>query len=513
MRLIKVSLYAVAVIAICVIGLKLAFPLPSTNFSEPGEKQPASWSGPLGTTIQPAQARNPGLDGVRPLGDGRTAFAARVILARQSTSSIDAQYYIWQHDVTGLMLLDELRSAAERGVRVRLLVDDNGISGMDPLLAELDALPTASVRIFNPFTLRNPKLMSYAFDFTRLNRRMHNKSMTFDGVATIMGGRNIGDIYFSYGPGTHYLDVDAIAIGPIVDEVSDSFDAYWNSASSYDAALFLEPSEEMRIQALAETARQSAAGAGYQKAILDNELTDRIADRDLTFEWSEVTLLVDDPAKGLGQVESEELMVERLVEFAKTSKTSLDLVSAYFIPGSRGAEILQGLARSGVKVRVLTNSLDATDVMPVHAAYMRYRDGLLESGVELLELRALRKEHRDRRLPEILAGSASGLHAKMFGSDGERAFIGSYNLDPRSARLNTEMGLLIESPTIAATLAAQLDNTDSTYRVERTDDGALIWIEEGEDGTSTTHTVEPETSSFQRGLTAVVRWLPVEWML
>ncbi|NDR56157.1 phospholipase D family protein [Aliiruegeria sabulilitoris] len=513
MRLIKVSLYFIAAIAICVIGLKLAFPLPSTNFSEPVEMQPASWSGPLGSTIQPALERNPGLDGVRPLGDGRAAFAARVILARQSISSIDAQYYIWQDDVTGLMLLDELRSAAERGVRVRLLVDDNGISGLDALLAELDALPTANVRIFNPFTLRDPKLLSYAFDFTRLNRRMHNKSMTFDGVATIVGGRNIGDIYFDYGSGTHYLDVDTIAIGPIVDEVSDSFDAYWNSDSVYDAELFLEPSEEERIEALAEAARQSAAGAGYQKAVLENELIDRLAARELPFEWSEVTLFVDDPAKGLGQVESGELMVERLIDFAKASKSSLDLVSAYFIPGDRGAEILEGLARSGVTVRVLTNSLDATDVMPVHAAYMGYRDGLLESGVELLELRALRKEHRERSLPELLAGSASGLHAKMFGSDGKRAFIGSYNLDPRSARLNTEMGLLIESPTIAATLAAQLDNTDSTYRVERTDNGDLVWIEEDNDGTSTTHSVEPETNGFQRALTSVVRWLPVEWML
>ncbi len=456
MRLIRICLIVAAMIVMAVVGLRLAFPLPRENFAEQTVMQGSDWTGPLGTTIKSALESNPGFDGVRPLGSGRAAFAARAILAREATSSIDAQYYIWQDDVTGLMLLDELRAAAERGVRVRLLVDDNGISGLDGLLAELDALPTANVRIFNPFTLRSPKLLSYAFDFSRLNRRMHNKSMTVDGVATIVGGRNIGDIYFDYGAGTHYLDVDAIAIGPIVEEVSQSFDTYWNSASSYDAVLFLDLPAEKSLQAKADAARQTAIGAGYQKAIEESELPDRIEGHDLKFDWSEVTLFVDDPAKGLGIVASKDLIVEQLIEFAEASQTSLDLVSAYFIPGERGAEVLNGLAKSGVKVRVLTNSLDATDVMPVHAAYMRYRDDLTNSGVELLELRALRQEHRDRSLPEILAGSASGLHAKVFASDGKRIFIGSYNLDPRSASLNTEMGLLIESPAIAVSLADQL---------------------------------------------------------
>ncbi|MDV7141708.1 phospholipase D family protein [Tropicimonas sp. TH_r6] len=513
MRLIKSLLLFGAILAIGVVGLRLAFPLPQTNFQEPTPKLAAEWSGPLGASIQPAMSRNPGLDGVRPLHDGLTAFAARVILARQSVSSIDAQYYIWQNDATGYMLLEELRAAAARGVRVRLLVDDNGVPGMDSVLAELDALPKASVRIFNPFTLRNPKLLSYVFDFSRLNRRMHNKSMIFDGVATIVGGRNIGDIYFDYGAGTHYLDVDTIAIGPIVEDVSDSFDAYWNSASAYDAALILEASEESQIQSLAATARQSAIGSGYRKAILENDLADRIAERDIEIEWSDVTLFVDDPAKGLGLVDEADLMGRQLVDFAKSSRISLDLVSAYFIPGEKGAELLEDLARSGVKVRILTNSLDATDVMPVHAAYMAYREGLLQSGVELQELRPLRTEHRARGLPEILAGSASGLHAKMFGSDGERAFIGSYNLDPRSARLNTEMGLLIESPKIATSLAAQLDKPGFAYRVEMTEDGDLVWTEELPDGPTTRYHTEPNSTWFQRQLTRVVRFLPVEWML
>jgi cardiolipin synthase C len=513
MRFLKWTFAIAAVFTFGVVALRTIFPLPEKNFLAPMYSLEPDWEGPLGQVIQSAMERNPELDGVRPLANGRVAFAARAVLTEEAVSSIDVQYYIWQNDVTGLMLLDELRAAAERGVRVRFLVDDNGISGLDTKLAELDAMPTANVRIFNPFTLRNPKLLSFAFDFGRLNRRMHNKSMTFDGVATIIGGRNVGDIYFDYGTGTHYLDVDAIAVGPIVQEVSASFDDYWNSKSAYDAAFFLPPAEEETIWDAAQTARQTASGAGYQKAIDENPLANSIAERDLKLEWSDVTLFVDDPAKGLGNADDEGKMVEQLIELASEAHTSLDLVSAYFIPSKKGLEILEGLARSGVKVRVLTNSLDATDVMPVHAAYMGYRENLLKAGVELLELQALRERRRDRSLPEILAGSASGLHAKVFAFDGERVLIGSYNFDPRSANLNTEMGLLIESPSIAEALGSQLEKPAFAYRVELSDDGNLIWIEEGADGQAITHLVEPETSGIQRSAAGLVRWLPIEWML
>ncbi|PSL19389.1 phospholipase D family protein [Shimia abyssi] len=512
MRFVRWTIFLVLLGTAAIFSARLIYPLPEQNFATEGRALPPDWDGPLGQTIKPALETHSGLDGVHPLGNGRLAFAARAILARQAVSSIDAQYYIWQDDVTGLMLLEELRAAAERGVRVRLLVDDNGIPGMDDVIAELDAMAAAEVRIFNPFTLRSPKLLSYAFDFPRLNRRMHNKSMTVDGVATIVGGRNIGDIYFDYGAGTHYLDVDTIAIGPIVTEVSGSFDSYWNSGSAYDAALILPAATSETIKQRADAARNSALGAGYQKAIEQNEIVEQIAARNMTFEWSDVQLLVDDPALGLGQADDADLMGTQLAALATQAEVSLDIVSAYFIPGQGGRDILEGLARSGVKTRVLTNSMDATDVMPVHAAYARYRPGLLESGVELLELRALREEHKTRSLPEVLAGSASGLHAKVFGIDGKRVLIGSYNLDPRSARLNTEMGLLIESPTLAQSLAAQLDKPGFAYRVT-INNGSMIWTEYQPDGTTIQFDQDPHTSLLQRTLAAIVRLLPVEWML
>ena len=233
----------------------------------------------------------------------------------------------------------------------------------------------------------------------------------------------------------------------------------------------------------------------------------------LRFEWNEVTLYVDDPAKGLGAVPEEDLVLTGLIDIAQDAKTSLDIVSAYFIPQEGGADLLTGLSEAGVKVRTLTNSLDATDVMPVHAAYMAYREELLESGVEMLELRALRDKHKNLSLPEMLAGSASGLHAKVFGVDGKRIFIGSFNLDPRSARLNTEMGMLIESPTITVTLAEQLNNANFAYRLSIGEDGGLIWTEANADGEVVPYTKEPPSSWFQRAMTSVVRILPVEWML
>ncbi|MCA0943079.1 phospholipase D family protein [Salipiger pacificus] len=513
MRFLEVLLFVILLLVTFVFGMKLIFPLPDRNFAERQLQLPPDSEGELGRIIAPITAAHAGQSGVLPLADGRDAFAARVLLARAAQQSIDAQYYIWQDDTTGLILLDELRAAAERGVRVRLLVDDNGIPGLDALLAELDAMPSADVRIFNPFTLRNPKLASYLFDFSRLNRRMHNKSMTVDGIATVVGGRNIGDIYFEYGEGTHFFDVDALALGPIVGDVSTSFDRYWNSASAYDADLLLDPFVTPALAEAGREARGSSVGNGYLKVVAESRLVSGLKGGALDLEWGTAELIVDDPAKGLGRATVKSKIAERMFDLVGGVESQLDLVSAYFIPGERGTEALITLARKGARVRVLTNALEATDVMPVHAAYMRYREPLLAGGVTLYELRAMREEHVKRSLPEVLSGSASGLHAKVFGIDGKRAFIGSFNLDPRSAQINTEMGILIDSPTIAASLSEQLDTPRYAYHVTLDDAGDLVWTNTPEVGPPLVFHHEPNTGLLKRALTHVIGWLPVEWML
>lgn len=514
MRFLKAGLGLAALLAALVVVLRLIFPLPDEKHAVPSAAIPPSEDTRLGAALLPVAAEHPGKSAVLALAEGRGAFAARVLLIRAAEVSLDVQYYIWQTDTTGWILLDELRKAAGRGVRVRLLLDDNGIPGLDPVLAALDGLENVEVRLYNPFTLRSPKSAAYLFDFPRLNRRMHNKSITADGIASVVGGRNVGDIYFSYGDGVHYFDLDVLVGGPGAGEVSRNFDRFWDSAPVWPAAQFLPPAPEA-LDDLAETAaraRETALGTDFAGAVRDSPVVRSILSGADALEWTEVTIVSDDPGKGSGEVSREDLLMTRVAALLKTPERSVDLVSAYFIPGVRGTQVLTGLADSGVAVRVLTNSFEATDVLPVHAAYQGYRGDLIAGGVEMLELRANPRDVRALDLGAILTGSASSLHAKTLGIDGERIFIGSFNFDPRSVRLNTEMGLLIESPAITGNLASALDDHGAFFKVESRG-GDLVWIETGEDGAETVHAGEPGMTWASGLAMTLIGWLPVEWLL
>ncbi|MHC9237079.1 phospholipase D family protein [Pseudooceanicola sp. 502str34] len=514
MRFLRFLLVLAVVVVLAIFGLRLIYPLPDLPTDPASTALPASEQTPLGAALMPAAAAHPGQSGIWPLSDGREAYAARVLLARTAQESIDLQYYIWQTDETGWMLLDEVRKAAERGVRVRLLLDDNGIPGLDAELAALNATPNVEVRIFNPFTLRSPRMLSYAFDFRRLNHRMHNKAMIVDGAATVLGGRNIGNIYFDYGQGVHYFDADVMAVGPVVDDVAQNFDRYWASGSAYPAELILDPAPGgmESLLAHAEEARATAFAAQYVDAIAETPLIQRMQAGTLRFEWGEVSFFSDDPAKGLGQAEGDGLLISQIIALAQPKQT-FDLVSAYFIPGEVGTEILTGFAAEGVRTRVLTNALASTDVVPVHGAYMKYRDDLVAGGVETLELRPQADRVREHGLSNMIVGSASSLHAKTFAIDGEKIFVGSFNFDPRSAQLNTEMGLLIPSRAMAQGLATVLEEASQYYRVSETAEGRMIWIETRPDGSELVLTKEPESTLMQRAFARLVSWLPVEWML
>jgi len=426
--------------------LGLLFPLPDRQSIDSTEAMPASAATRIGAAVLQGQAAHPGTSGVIPLAGGGEAFAARVLLARSAEQSLDVQYYIWQADTTGYLLLDELRAAAERGVRVRLLLDDNGIAGLDTDLRALDDLPNLEVRLFNPFTLRRPKLLSFTFDFTRLNRRMHNKSFTADGAATVVGGRNVGDIYFAFGPDEHYIDTDVLALGPAAADVSAAFDAYWNSASAYPAGLILPaaPDGLARLEASVASARASDLAGPYLEAISQSPLIRTLMAGPDAVERAHVTLVFDDPAKGLGQPGVGGLLIERLAAILTDAQTgpanSVDLISAYFVPGQSGTDLLTGLAAQGVAVRVLTNAQEATDVVTVHGSYAGYRPALLAGGVILGELKAdplIPQE--DQTLATLLAGSASSLHSKVFAIDGERVFIGSFNLAQFALAMHSPM--------------------------------------------------------------------------
>lgn len=466
----------------------------------------------------PASQRN-GSSGVLPLLNGPDAFAARVALIRAAETALDVQYYIWQRDVTGLILLDELRQAAERGVRVRLLLDDNGISGIDEALAALDALPHMEVRLFNPFIFRAWKPAGYLFDFVRLNRRMHNKSLTADGAVSILGGRNIGDIYFGFGEGVQFLDTDVMVAGQAAVDIEGDFDRYWQSHSSHPIARIVADQEHASLERLIASAgqvRSSVEGRRYVARLLESDVVSQIDAGELAFEWTNVALVSDDPAKGLGNAEHRDLMFPQLMALLSKPTHSVDLVSAYFVPGKVFSEALARLSGAGIRVRILTNSQAATDVVLVHSAYVRYRPYLLRSGVDLYELKPAFSPP-DETAARGLAGSSSraSLHSKSLAVDEERIFIGSFNFDPRSLLLNTEMGLLIDSPRMARALAATFPERyrQVSYVPGLEADGELIWDEVGADGTEIRHQAEPGTTAASRLLLWFLGLLPIEWLL
>jgi putative cardiolipin synthase len=513
----KLLLLAAIFAGLAILVARLVFPLPSLDRRISSSAIPASPETPLGAAILPLAAAHPGVSGVVPLVHGPDAFAARVLMADIARQSIDARYYIWQKDASGLLLLDALRRAAGRGVRVRLLVDDNGIDGLDAELSALDALPNFEVRLFNPFTFRSPKFASYLFDFVRLNRRMHNKSFTVDGSVTVVGGRNIGDIYFARGEEAHYFDLDVIAVGQAAADVNADFDLYWSSQSSYPMALLVDPAPDglNRLAAGVADAVNQPDAREYAGSIRDSDYVRALVAGTLPLEWVPMTLVSDDPAKGLGQAGRDGLMISRLAAILGETRVSLVLISAYFVPGTGLRAYLGELAGKGVRVRALTNSMEATDVLPVHAGYAWYRGGLIDSGVEMYELKSGRDDDAHKDDFGFLGSATTSLHAKTFSIDGKRVFVGSFNFDPRSAQLNCEMGFLIDSAAIAHQIAEQFDQrvAEQAYRVRRRDDGALEWIETGADGAQIRYDVEPRTSVLARIFVRAIGWLPITWML
>lgn len=472
----------------------------------------------LGRAITPLEQAHPGKSGVALLQNAHDAFAARALLAESAEATLDVQYYIWQYDITGTMLLDALYRAAERGVRVRLLLDDNGISGLDDALAALNTHPNFEVRLFNPFVVRSPKWIGYITSFQRLNHRMHNKSFTVDNQAAVIGGRNVADEYFGAGQGALFADLDVLAIGPVVQELSTDFDRYWSSASAYPAASILDEADEEDLAKVVETARTcnaSSEASQYVCAIEQSAFLQDLLAGDLALTWAPVSMISDDPAKVLGKKPKKGLLSQQMAEAMGDPRHSLTLVSPYFIPTKTGVEMFRNLERKGVEVRVLTNSLEANDVAMVHAGYAKYRKPLLEAGVQLFELRKLSANSVEKGLQSSLMGSSSSsLHAKTFAIDGESLFVGSFNFDPRSVHINTELGFVIESPELAQVMEDHFEEQVriTAYEVVLDEKGDLEWIERnGEE--EIRHSHDPGSGLFKRMLVSIFSFLPIEGLL
>jgi len=480
-------------------------------FELPQQSEQPSW---LEAQLVPQCQRHPGLSGIYPLSDGLDAFAARYLLMQKAERSLDIQYYIWQNDLSGRLLFSAMLEAAQRGVKVRLLLDDNNTPGLDETLTQLNRHPNIAVRLFNPFSFRTLRALGYLTDFARLNRRMHNKSFTVDGVTTIVGGRNIGDEYFGTGNEPLFADLDVMAIGPVVEEVAQDFERYWHSrpVSPLQQVLDDHVQVEDNVSLPAEW-RHSEPVQRYLQRLENASLLQDLEQGRLT--WARTRLLSDDPRKGLGKARPKTLLPQRMLEVIGTPQRQFDIISAYFVPTRAGVAQLLSLKRKGVKIAILTNSLAANDVSIVHAGYAKWRKKLLRHGIALYELKpqaALQDAPHDRGLT---GNSGSSLHAKTFSVDQQTLFIGSFNFDPRSAVLNTEMGLVIESETLAQVTHERFSQSmrDRAWTLRLDKWGRVNWLEYPGEAQQMVHKHEPGCSWWQRLQVRLVWRLPIEWLL
>lgn len=514
MRWLQMILVLVFLLAAVWIAGRLIWPVPSTEGRPHEAAIPFDATTTLGPRAVEATSAHPGQSGVVTLPDGQSALLSRMLLSVRAERSIDAMYYIWHDDESGLLLLDALRGAAQRGVRVRLLLDDNGIEGMDGMLAGLNAMPGFSIRLFNPSTVRGPKMLGYALYPSRMNRRMHNKAFIVDGAVAIVGGRNIGNEYFSIGEEPAFLDLDVLGVGDVVNDTSAIFDQYWNSAPVLALEQVIPGEGDLTaFDAGVHAAIASDIGAMIN-ADIDSAARQMVQGNAPPMEWTTVQVVADDPNKGMGTHEQADLMISRLGAILGDVTARLTLLSAYFVPGKAGSHFFTGLAEKGVNVRILTNSWEATDVPPVHAGYIKYRRELLEAGVTLYELKPVAGMVQGKEELSPTGFSGASLHAKTFSADDARVFIGSFNFDPRSAALNCEMGFLIDSPAIAQAGSAVL--TDRLLRRSfqpALEGNRMVWRDPQPDGSVVTIPHEPGLGMGSRIAVYVLNVLPIEWLL
>ena len=442
------------------------------------------------------------------LDSGEDAWAARLALVRTAQQSIDAQYYIWNEDETGRLLAAEMLGAAERGVRIRVLLDDFNVGAKASALAALDSHPQISVRLYNPAapTARRgvPWALGLVADHERLNRRMHNKSLTVDGAATVLGGRNIGDEYFDRHPTFVFRDLEVLGVGSVAAEVADAFDLYWNSAWAYPvgAALRSAPS--------ADELRQVFDGLRSLATARDQKSDAELAALATAIHWAPHRLVYDQPLSSevTSAPETPQAVAVALAARSAQARREILIESAYLVIGEEGRQLIGSLTAGGVQMNALTNSLASNDVLPNHAAYARVRKNMLLSGLQIHELRPDAAACGELIANDgCRAGRLLSVHSKAAVIDRETLFVGSFNLNQRSIYLNTEIGLLIDSPVLAGQVAEgiiALLRPENSWSLELDRQGRLRWL--AADGVVVSH--DPQTSAWRRAKVWLLSLLP-----
>ena len=451
-----------------------------------------------------------GKSGLLLISDNYDAFAARVLAARGAVRTLDLMYYLWHDDHTGRLLLQEVVRAAQRGVRVRMLLDDVNPRKSDAAYLALSNHPNIELKLFNPSGIRARGIMRGVEVLLRLfalTRRMHNKAWIADDNIAIVGGRNVGDAYFDAAE-TNFRDLDMLLLGPAVQETAEIFQTFWvcqdakpigelGAATPGSHAPYFEGSD-------AETESTLLSGIGDKGSIAEFIA----ASSDM--HWVERARVISDPPEKVRGWRPRGWLMKELLPIIQSARKRVEIVSPYFIPGKKGSKILRDLVDDGVQVSVLTNSLAATDVAAVHGAYANYRKRLLRNGVQLFELQPFRR----RPKISVFGSKGASLHTKAFSVDNRIGFVGSFNFDPRSVSLNSEMGVLFEDEKLVAELRHRFKSEiapEASYRLELKNE-VLRW-HGSDEGRPQTYTREPEASWFRRILAALVRYLPIESQL
>ncbi|BCQ27858.1 phospholipase D family protein (plasmid) [Caballeronia sp. NK8] len=478
----------------------------------------------LGTAFVASEAAHPGDNAFHLLSNGMDALIARVILSENAQRTLDLEYYIWHDDLTGREMAASVMRAADRGVRVRLLLDDLGTNADDQFLLSLASHPNVQVRLFNPVANRTFRKLGSAAEFFRVNRRMHNKALIADNQAAILGGRNIGDEYFGASSTVAFGDLDVLVHGPVVREVSSAFDMYWNSDAAYPIENLMrrqaDPGSLACYREKLDAYLLSEQHSPYVAQVRER-LANVIQQHDTEFSWGKAILLYDDPAKiTRAPDDTEGHLMSQIKALDLDPDKEMLIVSPYFVPRKEGVQWLRSMTSRGVRVTVLTNSLAATDVAAVHAGYQRYRKDMLEAGVRLYELKPVASANDDKSTKKSTFGSSkASLHAKTYVFDRKRIFIGSMNLDPRSVQLNTEIGVYCESAAAAVEVAdgigANIDRI--AWRVELREDASgatrMVWVDTDANGNTTELDSEPGVSAWKRAGIWMLGILPIESQL
>lgn len=469
----------------------------------------------IGSEIQKqAERHSAHKTGFYPLSNGLDAMVTRLALIDEAQKSIDVQYYLYHNDLVGQLFTKRLLLAADRGVRVRLLLDDLGASDKDRMLSILNQHPRIEVRLFNPVTTRGLlRSLNLLTDFSRVNRRMHNKSFIVDNQVAIIGGRNIGDEYYDASV-VEFADLDIVQIGAAVPEISSDFDEYWNSQYSYPADSIIKryrvsDKKRARFMGKLEVAMQTPEAKMYFERLHNAPIINQLATGKLAWFWGQASVYADLPSKiELNDIDNNIHLTPRLEPYFRKAREEVIMVSAYFVPGEEGMAFIRSLVERGVNVTIVTNSLASTDVGIVHAGYRQYRPELLDMGVRLIEMKPVVNEKT-----KLIKGSSSSasLHAKTYVIDGDIVFVGSLNLDPRSVRLNTENGVIYHSPELVNYMKEEMLSTDRNRYWQLRKNGNIIeWVNGRGEVDATT---DPDTSWLLRAGIRLLSIFPIESQL